>query len=290
LDISKWGRAQNDGPPLRALTLLRWLQCVPLAPAVRTDAGELLRSDLAFTRKHWRDACYDIWEEEKGHHYYTLSVSAGALEAGAAWHARHGESALADSSRVNAQAIRELLHGYWLETPGYYRSRILESGRDCAKELDIAVILAPVHAPNEAATHSVRDPKLHATLDALDALFVADYPINHCLPAHRGPAMGRYAGDVYYSGGAYYFSSLGAAQFCYCAALHSGTAAGWLARGDRYLETVRAYTPQDGELSEQFDQKTGEQTSAKQLAWSYAALITAIVARRACIKQLKYDA
>jgi glucoamylase len=44
---------------------------------------------------------------------------------------------------------------------------------------------------------------------------------------------------------------------------------------------VRAYTPADGELSEQFDRTTGEQTSAKQLAWSYAAFISTIAARRA---------
>jgi glucoamylase len=284
LDISKWGRAQNDGPPLRALTVLRWLQRVNLAPALCASAGELLRSDLAFTRAHWRDACYDIWEEEKGQHYYTLCVCAGALEAGADWHEAKHEPALAEDSRVQAKAIRDLLHGYWLQTAGYYRSRILELGRASAKELDIAVILAPVHAPSEAVTHSVRDPKMHATLDALDALFVTHYPINHARPPQRGPAMGRYAGDVYYSGGAYYFSSLGAAEFCYRAAIGSAAADGWVARGDRYLETVRAYTPQDGQLSEQFDQKTGEQTSAKHLAWSYAGLISAVTARRACIK------
>jgi glucoamylase len=290
LDISKWGRPQNDGPPLRALTLLRWLQSVSLPPAVRTCASELLRIDLAFTRNHWRDHCYDIWEEEKGQHYYTLCVCAGALEAGATWHERHDEAALADSSRLHAKAIRELLHGYWLETSGYYRSRLLDLGRSSTKELDIAVILAAVHAPTDATTHSVRDPKMHATLDALDALFVTDYPINQSRPAHRGPAMGRYAGDVYYSGGAYYFSSLGAAEFCYRAAIGSGAAASWVARGDGYLETVRAYTPADGQLSEQFDRRTGEQTSAKHLAWSYAALICSIVARRACINKINHDA
>jgi glucoamylase len=284
LDISQWGRPQNDGPPLRALTLMRWLQCVSLPPEVQAACALLLRFDLAFTRNHWRDDCYDIWEEEKGQHYYTLCVCAGALENGALWYEHQNELALARIVRAESKAIRERLDGYWLQSCGYYRSRILELGRSSTKELDIAVILAPVHAPTDAAAHSTRDPKMRATLDALDALFVTAYPINHERPAQRGPAMGRYADDVYYSGGAYYFSTLGAAEFCYRAAAGSDAAAEWIARGDAYLEMVRAHTPEDGELSEQFDKRTGEQSSAKQLAWSYAALISSVVARRDAIK------
>jgi glucoamylase len=92
--------------------------------------------------------------------------------------------------------------------------------------------------------------------------------------------MGRYAGDVYYSGGAYYFSTLAAAEFCFRAALTSPASDSLAARGDAFLATVRAYTPAGGELSEQFDQRTGVQRSAQQLAWSYAAFISCTEARR----------
>ena len=46
------------------------------------------------------------------------------------------------------------------------------------------------------------------------------------------------------------------------------------------MAMVRKYTPESGEMSEQFDQTTGAQTSAKNLAWSYASYITALSARR----------
>jgi glucoamylase len=49
------------------------------------------------------------------------------------------------------------------------------------------------------------------------------------------------------------------------------------------MATVRAYTPASGELSEQFDQDTGAQTSAKSLAWSHAAFITAAASRTASL-------
>ena len=39
-------------------------------------------------------------------------------------------------------------------------------------------------------------------------------------------------------------------------------------------------TPRSGELSEQFDRATGAQTSSKELTWSHAALITAVVTGR----------
>jgi len=88
---------------------------------------------------------------------------------------------------------------------------------------------------------------------------------------------------VYCSGGAYYFSTLGAAEFCFRAAALGGDACHgnqWMERGDAYLATVRTYTPAGGDLSEQFDQHSGAQTSAKQLAWSHAAFISCVFARR----------
>ena len=136
--------------------------------------------------------------------------------------------------------------------------------------------------------HTVADPRMQATLARLDALFDAAYPINHGRPAGRGAAMGRYAGDVYFSGGAYYFATLGAAEFCFRAAALGGSDSGrWFERGDAYLATVRAYTPASGDLSEQFDQKSGAQTSAKHLAWSYAAFISCASVRRIAAASLQ---
>jgi GH15 family glucan-1,4-alpha-glucosidase len=280
LDVSRWARPQHDGPALRALTLLRWMRTASLDEPLRGACARLIRDDLKFTRSHWREPCYDIWEEERGLHYFTLSVSAQALEDGADLLARDGEEAEARGCRTAAEAIQQELDDYWLPEEGYYRSRVLESGGRSAKELDIAVVLAALQRADERPSHSVCDPRMQATLAALERLFDADYPINRGRPAARAPALGRYRADRYYSGGAYYFSTLAAAELCFRAAARGGGDA-MLARGERYLETVRAFTPASGEMSEQFDQRTGEQTSAKHLAWSYAAFISCAAARRA---------
>jgi glucoamylase len=282
LDISKWPRPQHDGPALRALALLRWARRVSFEHELAAQASALIRSDLSFTFRHWREPCFDIWEEEQGLHYYTLCVAAAALEEGAGWLQLAGHGPEAQSYRAEVQAIRRMLDEFWLADERHYRSRILSSGARSTKELDIAVILAAIHAGN-GDTHSVHDPRMQATLARLTDLFGAAYPINQNRPAHNGPAMGRYAGDRYYSGGAYYFSTTGAAEFCFRAAVDREDAQDWIKRGDAFLETVHTFTPPSGAMSEQFDQRTGAQASARHLAWSYASFISCVAARRAAI-------
>ena len=280
LDISSWPRPQNDGPALRALCVLRWLRAARLDAAAYEAACELARTDLEFTRRHWRKPCFDMWEEEKGLHYYTLRVAAAALEDGAVWFDEQGADDQALACRSDASAIFALLDGYWLADRQFYRSRVLDANERSSKELDISVIFAAVHALGGGDAHSVFDPRMHATLARLEALFDGEYAINRSRGGHRAPAMGRYHGDVYYSGGAYYFSTLAAAEFCFRAAMRLPDAKALIAHGDAFLETVRAFTPPSGEMSEQFDQHTGAQRSAQQLAWSYAAFITCTHARR----------
>lgn len=283
LDISSWTRPQHDGAPLRALALMRWARHVPLEADVSASVGALLHSDLDFTFRHWHEPSFDMWEEDKGLHYHTLCVSAAALEQGAAWLESAGNARAAGPYRAESAAIRARLDDFWLADAGYYRSRILPGGARSAKELDIAVILAAIHADgSRGEAHGAGDPRVHATLARLEALFDAAYPINQGRHAGTAPAMGRYASDVYYSGGAYYFSTLGAAELCFRAAVR-GDARPWIERGNAFLATVRTFTPPSGEMSEQFDQRTGAQTSAKHLAWSYAAFISCIAARRAVV-------
>lgn len=287
LDISKWARPQNDGPPLRAVMLLRWLSSLERSAGKisfdaeqRTALEALLRDDLAFAQRHWRSPCFDIWEEENGMHYFVLRVTAAALSQGAGWLAARGEQQAAAAYRRDAAAILAALDQYWLSDQGYYRSRILEGGARSAKELDMAVILAAVYADGSGERHSVHDPRMHATLARLEQLFAAEYPINHHRAEGLGVALGRYPDDRYYSGGAWYLTTLGAAEFCFRASVGSPEGQRLRAKGEAFLETVRTYTPASGDLSEQFDRKTGAQTSAKQLAWSYAAFISCVAARR----------
>ncbi|MGO8797777.1 MAG: glycoside hydrolase family 15 protein [Roseiarcus sp.] len=315
LDIIKWARPQHDGPALRALTVMRLGRLGVFDDAeIRDAARGLLEADLAFTHRRWREPSFDIWEERGGHHYYTRLVQFAALCDGAQWMDEAGDSSRARACRAASREIAARLDGHWVAAKGFYSSRVGEADGEAEKELDIATILAVNHAGREEGPHSALDPKAQATLARLENLFAADYPINQSLPPGRGAAMGRYEGDRYYSGGAYYFATLGAAEFFFrlAGAVARGAPTNeaardrlslpavmvgtnqtldrsvifeaLISRGDGFMATVRAYTPANGELAEQFDRATGRQTSSKDLAWSHAALITAVAARRAACR------
>ena len=215
----------------------------------------------------------------------------------------------AAACRSIADALAPSLDAYWSDADGYYRSRTGVVAGVPEKVLDISVILGVLHAGRTKGAHSVLDPRVQATLTALEDLFDAEYPINHQRSSDHGPAIGRYASDAYFGGNPWYLATLAAAElyFRLAAALRSGAplastsenarfrqrlgdedpGKAAFGRGDTFMRTVRAYTPPSGDLSEQFDHLTGAQTSAKQLAWSYAALITAAASRRQAAQAIR---
>jgi glucoamylase len=315
LDFIRWARPQNDGSALRILALMRWRDAdADLDEALRAAMLELVIGDLDFIRSRVRQSSFDIWEEERGYHYYTQLVEADALARGAGWLAEVGEGARANACRSAAEELAPRLDAYWSAADGYYRSRTGVAGSVPERALDISVILGVLHAGRAKGAHSVLDPRAQATLTALEDLFDAEYAINHQRLPDRGPAMGRYARDVYYGGNPWYLATLAAGEFYFklAIAMQSGAemvasndnarfrrrlsaaggagdspAAAALERGDMFLRTVQAYTPAGGDLSEQFDRATGGQTSAKHLAWSYAAFLTAAASRHRAYEAIR---
>jgi glucoamylase len=310
LDLTRWARPQNDGPALQVLALTRWHARPDLDQYLQAAMLELIISDLDFIRSRATERSFDIWEEESGYHYYTQLVQAEALACGAEQLAQMGDATRARNCRSVADELDVGLGAYWSAADGHYRSRLgVIGGGAPSKALDISVILGVLHAGRGAGTHSVLDPRAQATLAALEDLFDTEYALNHERPPDRGPAIGRYAKDAYYGGNPWYLATLAAAEFYFKLAIllrsgaqlpvtndnarfrerlggESPTKAA-IERGKRFMRTVRAYTPPSGDLSEQFDRATGAQTSAKRLAWSYAAFITAAASRRQAAQAIR---
>jgi len=315
LDFTRWVRPQNDGSALRVLALTRWRDAdADLDETLRAAMRELVISDLDFIRSRVGGSSFDIWEEERGYHYYTQLVQAEALARGAEWLAEAGDGARADACRSAGYELVSKLDACWSAKEGYYRSRTGVAGGAPEKALDISVILGVLHAGRAKGPHSVLDPRAQATLSALEDLFDVEYAINRQRPPDRGAAMGRYARDVYYGGNPWYLATLAAAEFHFklAIAMQSGAemvatndnarfrrrlsaaggagdspAAAAIVRGDSFMRTVQAYTPASGDLSEQLDRATGGQTSAKHLAWSYAAFLTAVASRRQACQAIR---
>jgi glucoamylase len=310
LDFTQWARPQNDGPALQVLTLTRWRDArTDLDDALQAAMLDLVMGDLDFTQTHATERSFDIWEEESGYHYYTQLVQAEALARGAELLEDRGDAIRARACRSLVGELGPRLEAYWSAEYGHYRSRTGVVGGVPGKALDIAVILGVLHAGRTLGAHSVLDPKAQATLTALEDLFGAEYPVNQARPADQGPAIGRYATDTYYGGNPWYLATLAAAEFYFklAIALLSGAplaeadenarfrerlrgkspANAAFERGAAFMRAVQAYTPPSGDLSEQFDRATGAQTSAKHLAWSYAAFITAAASRRQAARAIR---
>ncbi len=222
-----------------------------------------------------------------GGHYYTRLVHLGALVHGKAWLRSTGATAEATQAEEAMAALTALLDAHWSDQIGAYRARSNSADGAPGKDPDIAIVLGVLHAGLPQGAHSVSDPKVLATLRLIEMTFAASLAINRERGTGDAPALGRFPGDVYYGGGAWYVATLAAAEFCFrLGGDDKKSAAALLTRGDGFLATVRRFTPSSGALSEQFDRETGKQTSAKNLAWSYAAFITACRARACAVERL----
>src|SRR6185295_101685 len=61
LDISRWSRPQHDGPALRILVVLRWLDCITFDSDLRAAVTSLLHGDIDFILAHWDEPDFDMW-------------------------------------------------------------------------------------------------------------------------------------------------------------------------------------------------------------------------------------
>lgn len=320
----EWGRPQNDGPALRALTLMRYR----LSTADKV-ADEVIWTDLDYIAGIWLNPSYDLWEESLGEHFYTLMVQRAALETGA----RFAWDIVGDGDRGNryqnqASRITQRLEHFWDSSQKRIVATRTWSGVPLYKiaNLDTAVVLAVLHSRAKTGSFSLRDDRVAATVVQLEDTFRELYPLNRdsaeSLPLP--PAMGRYPEDLYdgatnIGGNPWFLITLGFGEF-YLKKARALTKDGQLqitslnldfyqrlvppplmlslghnlsdkdslfhvlidglrTRGEGFLTRAKRSAGADGRLSEQFHRSTGQMTSARDLTWSYAALLSFLKAR-----------
>lgn len=199
-----WGRPQNDGPALRALTLIRFAQLLieEGRPEEVKRLSSIIKYDLEFVSHHWRDASFDLWEEIKGHHFYTSIVQYQSMIEGASYLALLGDVGAKKWYLEQAAGILSELNRHWNSNGGFLMSTINRVGGIDYKHsnLDASVILGVLHA-SPSNSFSVADGRVQATLLRLKETFKNLYSVNQSGPS--GVAIGRYPEDKYdgYSSG-----------------------------------------------------------------------------------------
>ncbi len=288
-----WGRPQNDSPALRAISLIEWAnilfqehqdqQVHDRLYNSNYPATSPIKKDLEYISHHWKDPSFDLWEEVQGTHFYTLMVIRRALLQGAELARRMDDPNAADWYYSQAKQIELELTHFWDEQKGYITATINRTGGIDYKStnLDTAVILGLLHGGMNDGFMAWDDPHVLATLNKLSSTFKSMYAINQTTTP--GVAIGRYPEDRYagtnFSGGnPWTLCTLALAEAWYHYAnvqrLHHQTNFESLKLADKFIQRVHFHANSDDSMDEQIQRDTGKMTSAKDLTWNYAALLT----------------
>ncbi len=296
-----WGRPQNDGPALRAIVFANWAtqllnqnQLTFVKDNIydgQWDSKSPLKRDLQYVAHHWQDLNFDLWEEVKGEHYFTLAVSRKALILGAEIAGRLNDRGAMSYYLGQAELIKNKILTFVRNKRLYATLNSVEGLTSKSSNRDVAVLLGLIHGDLQDGFLSFDNPIVNETLRDLQSSFNSLYIVNWSGPA--GIAFGRYPEDVYYNGNPWFLTTLAQAEVLYKMAKAAALSAKPLKKvqslfdqGDLVMKRVQFHVPSDLHLTEQFDKTSGFCLGATDLTWSYASFLTALHAREAALAAL----
>ncbi|KAF8635222.1 hypothetical protein AX17_003997 [Amanita inopinata Kibby_2008] len=306
-----WGRPQRDGPALRATALITWANYLlshSNASYVTSTLWPIIQMDLNYVSSNWNQSTFDLWEEVNSSSFFTTAVQHRAMREGASLASAIGQSSTTYTNE--AENLLCFLQSYW-NNAGHITANTGggRSGKDANTVLASIHTFDPA-AGCDPVTFQPCSDKALANLKVYVDAFRSIYPINSGIASNQGVATGRYPEDTYFNGNPWYLTTLAAAEQLYDALIVwnqqgsitvtslsqpffstfiPGIATGTYSSGsstfttltsdiktfaDSFVATVAKYTPSGGGLSEQYDKSTGAPTSAVDLTWSYASLLT----------------
>ncbi|MCB0394829.1 MAG: glycoside hydrolase family 15 protein, partial [Bdellovibrionales bacterium] len=276
-----WGRPQNDGPALRAITLINWANLLidqgeivkvrTLLYDSRLPTQSPIKRDLEYVSQNWREPSFDIWEEVKGDHFYTRYVQMSALVKGEGLARRLGDSRAADWYRAQAEEVQDSLDSFFDLKKGTLRTTLnqVDGLNYKSSELDVAVVLGILHGDLWDATHFT--PKIRSaidkTIEELKESFNEIYPINYS-KNKKAVILGRYPEDRYFGGHPWFLTTFAIAEYYRKTKQNLVEADGLMAEGLYHAGA-------NCQMDEQIHRESGYMLSAYDLTWSYAAFLTA---------------
>lgn len=296
-----WGRPQNDGPAIRAISLIHWFKVLQKEGLTEAYAQKLydgkipsqsvIKRDLEYVSHHWRDPSFDLWEEVKADHFYTRMVQRRAMLEGASLAQALGDTGAALWYFKQGKLIEVELAQFWDPTKGYFVASLNRvEGLDYKNSnLDIAVILGLLHGSLNDGFLPFSDRRVQQTISKIVLSFAQIYRINQ-QPGLPGVAIGRYpedryGGDNFNGGNPWPLTTLAIAEACYKMAFEfrllnqNQNALEMIGQGDQFVSRVEYHANRDGSLNEQMNRDSGYMTSVRDLTWNYAAILTTYFAR-----------
>lgn len=265
---TNWGRPQNDGPALRAITLMRFANglldegdrsYVSTLYDGKLPTDSVIKADLEYVAHHWPDSDIELWEEMRGHHFYARLVQRRALLDGARFADRMGDGGAAQFYRAEAKKLEPEIEKHW-DKKGVQLVATREVAGDDFKpsQLDACVVLAAIHtdSPREPF-FAPTDDRILATALKLSKTFREMYGINKVRADAAGralqPAIGRYPEDKWdgyrraddTQGNPWFINTAAMAELCYRAAI-SWTKAGKVSVTPLNIEFLKSAVASEG--------------------------------------------
>ena len=297
-----WGRPQNDGPALRALSMIKFARILfsegnqdyvlkKLYHGV-LPADSVIKKDLEYVAHHWEEHSFDLWEEEKGMHFYTLLSQHVALQEGAKLADDLKDSAAGNFYRQESERIARKLKAEFTDE----RVGILVTSQKSAalgyknSGLDVAPLLALLHTSPYQKLFSLKDSYILKYVDVLTNTFADIYDVNKKY-SDLGVGIGRYPEDRYdgYTttkmGNPWFLSTIALGEY-YCLLKDelnkTGKLTSLLSKNltdmtENQFKRVLFQSDRVGHLSEQFNHVTGTMQGAVDLTWSHNSFMTAMM-------------
>lgn len=248
--------------------------------------------------------------------FFTVANQHRALVEGSTFAGRVGASC----SWCDSQAPQILcyMQNFWT---GSYINANTGGGRS-GKDANTVLLTINTFDPEatcDDVTFQPCSPRALANHKVYTDSFRSVYSVDSGIAEGVAVSVGRYPEDSYYNGNPWFLTTTAAAEQLYDAIyqwnkigsititstslaffkdVYSSAAVGTYASGstaftaiisavktyaDGYMSIVQTHAMTNGSLSEQFDKATGSELSARDLTWSYAALLTANMRRNGVV-------
>lgn len=274
-----WGRPQNDGPALRGIIMLKIINIFKYKYSIfiTNNIIPIIIKDLEYILNNYNKVSYDIWEENKGWHFYTRLVQLKFLK-----------ECIKNYEYLNKTFNLEEVKTVYLKllnnTKDHLNGETIISSFDetgnVIKYEDSANILAFSHIDyDEELLKIFKIEYVLHTCNELTSYFREKYndkDIN---------LIGRYKDDKYYGGQIWIICSLALAQIYMKLYINrniikdrspmhrakSNPTNDYIIIANEILEKILSLDS-DFILPEQFNPITNEYYSAKKLTWNYSEL------------------
>jgi glucoamylase len=289
-----WGRPQNDGPALRAISMIKFARMllkegnqdfvVRVLYSGVIPANSVIKKDLEYTAHHWREPSFDLWEEENGLHFYTLLAQHTALQEGALLAQELGDGGAAQFYAQQSKFIADFLKTHFLDNEIGIKTTIRKINGGLGyknSNIDVAPLLALLHNSPYQKLFGMRSAPVKKYINVLIETFQQLYTVNKAYP-ELGVAIGRYPEDRYNGyettgiGNPWFLSTLALGEY-YCHAREESKSAKLLDLTEKQFARALFHSDRKGSLSEQFNHDNGLMQGAIELTWSHNAFMTAMM-------------